>query len=73
MKPLTLVQGKPSDLWSYDLEDISAHGEEDDHRIDREIESSTSGEPDAELQSIERRQSLIARLDIPAHDEEQDV
>lgn len=33
VKPLRLIQRKPSDFWSNHPQDVSAHGQQDEHGV----------------------------------------
>jgi hypothetical protein len=55
VEPLVLVERRPSSLWSKPSEDVSAHGHNDNHSVDRQNQTSTSRYPHGELESIKWR------------------
>ena len=73
MEPLAFVQRQPSYFGTYDSQDISAHGEEDQEDVDAEAEAGAAGEPDGEVQVVERGELGVGGLEVPAVGEEEEV
>jgi hypothetical protein len=66
MEPHGLIERNPPRLGPEPSEDVSAHGQENDHRVDGEDQTSTSRYPYGKLKSVKRRQTGIASLFPPA-------
>ena len=69
VEPLALVQRQPSNLRPYVSEQVSAHGQEDDHGVDAQAKTSSAREPDAESEGVECFQAFIGGLLVPSEDE----
>jgi len=74
MEPDVLIGGEqPSQLGSYDLDDITQHGYEDHKPIECEDKSSTTGRPHRPFETVECGEFEIGGLTVPSICEEEEV
>lgn len=67
VEPDILVGGEgPCELGTDNSNDIAQHGNEDKTSIEGKDETSTTGRPDGEFQSVKTSQLDIGRLTVPA-------
>lgn len=62
MEPKVLIQRQPLDLGTDPSHQGAAHGDQDECAIDCKRQTSTTREPDGELERVETGQTVIGQL-----------